>query len=41
MQNLLHPDKVDLIRETIIVLFGILARWLELRKLKKQKNDKL
>ena len=41
MQNLLHPDKIDLIRETIIVLFGIIARWIELRKLKKQKHDQL
>ena len=39
MQNLLHPDHGDLLRETIIILFGIIARWLELRKLKKKKHD--
>jgi hypothetical protein len=41
MQNLFNPDKADLIREAIIVISGIIIRWLELRKLKKQKNDKL
>ena len=39
MQNLLHPDHGDLIRETIIILFGIIARWLELRKIKNKNND--
>jgi hypothetical protein len=39
MENFLNPDKADLIRETILILFGIIARWIELRKLKKQNND--
>lgn len=39
MQQLLNPDKHDLIRETIIVIFGLIARWLELRKLKKKQDD--
>lgn len=39
MQNLLHPDHGDLLRETILILFGIIARWIELRKLKKKNND--
>ena len=39
MQNLLQPDHGDLIIETILILFGLIARWLELRKLKKQNND--
>jgi hypothetical protein len=39
MQELFNPDKHDLIRETIIVLFGLIARWIELRKLKKKNND--
>jgi hypothetical protein len=39
MQNLLHPDHGDLLRETILILFGIIARWIELRKLKKKKHD--
>jgi hypothetical protein len=38
MQNLFNPDKADLIREAIIVITGFVIRWLELRKLKKQKN---
>jgi hypothetical protein len=41
MQNLFNPDKADLIREAIIVITGFVIRWLELRKLKKQKNDQL
>lgn len=39
MENFLSPDKADLIRETILVLFGIIFRWIELRKLKRKKND--
>ena len=39
MQEILNPDKYDLIRETIIVLIGLLSRWFTLRKIKKQKND--
>jgi len=39
MQNLLQPDHGDLLRETIIILFGIIARWLELRKIKRKNND--
>jgi len=39
MQEILNPDKHDLIRETIIILIGLLSRWLTLRKLKKQSND--
>jgi hypothetical protein len=41
MQNLFNPDKADLIREAIIVITGFVIRWLELRKLKKQKNGQL
>jgi hypothetical protein len=39
MENFLNPDKADLIRETFLVLFGIVLRWIELRKLKKKEND--
>ena len=39
MQEILNPDKHDLIRETIIVLIGLISRWITLRKIKKQKND--
>jgi len=39
MENFLNPDKADLIRETILVLFGIIFRWIELKKLKNKKND--
>jgi hypothetical protein len=39
MENLFNPDKHDLIRETILILCGLFARWYELRKLKKKQND--
>lgn len=39
MENFLNPDKADLIRETILILFGIIFRWIELKKLKKKIND--
>jgi hypothetical protein len=39
MQEFLNPDKADLIRETFLVLFGIVLRWIELRKLKRKNND--
>jgi hypothetical protein len=39
MQTLLNPDRIDLIRETIIILFGVFARWYELRKIKRNSNN--
>ena len=39
MQELFNPDKHDLIRETIMVIFGLIARWIELRKYKRKDND--
>ena len=39
MENFFNPDKADLIRETILVLFGLIARFIELRKIKKKNND--
>jgi hypothetical protein len=39
MQEFFNPDKADLLRETIIILFGLLHRWFTLRKLKKQQNN--
>ena len=39
MQEILNPDKHDLIRETIIVIIGLISRWITLRKIKKQNND--
>ena len=39
MQTFLNPDKIDLIRETIIILFGVFARWYELRKIKRKSNN--
>jgi hypothetical protein len=39
MQELFNPDKHDLIRETIMVIFGLIARWIELRKYKRKDDD--
>lgn len=39
MQEIINADKYDLIRETIIVLIGLISRWITLRKIKNQKND--
>jgi hypothetical protein len=39
MEEILNPDKNDLIRETIIIIIGLLSRWITLRKIKKQKHD--
>jgi hypothetical protein len=39
MKELFNPDKADLIRETIIIVFGLIARWIELRKFKKKKKE--
>jgi hypothetical protein len=39
MEEILNPDKNDLIRETIIILIGLISRWFTLRKLKKNKHD--
>jgi hypothetical protein len=36
MQEFFNPDKADLLRETIIILFGLAHRWFTLRKMKKQ-----
>ena len=36
--EILNPDKADLIRETIIVIVGLVFRFFELRK-KRRNND--
>lgn len=39
MHQLINPDQYDLIRETILILFGIIARWIEIRKIKRKINN--
>jgi hypothetical protein len=34
-QQIFNPDTADLIRESILVLFGLILRFLELKKRKK------
>lgn len=34
MHELIEPDKIDLLRETIIVIVGLIIRWFERKKLK-------
>jgi len=35
MMELTQPDNADLFRETIIVIIGLIIRWIEKRKLKR------
>ena len=35
MMELTQPDNADLLRETIIVIIGLIIRWIEKRKLKR------
>ena len=37
MSEFIEPDKVDLIRETLIIIIGFIIRYFEKKKLKK--ND--
>lgn len=39
MQELINPDKHDLIRETFLVIFGLIIRWIEIRKMKKANKN--
>jgi hypothetical protein len=39
MENFLNPDKIDLIREALIVIIGVLIRYFEKKKIKKVENE--
>ena len=39
MEQIFNPDQHDLIRETIIIIFGLIARWIELRKFKSKEKE--
>lgn len=34
MQEIIQPDNIDLIRETIIIIVGLIIRWFEKKKMK-------
>ena len=34
MNELMQPDNTDLLRETIIIIIGLIVRWFEKKKLK-------
>ena len=39
MSEFIQPDKIDLIREALIVIIGVLIRYFEKRKIKKSNNE--
>jgi hypothetical protein len=39
MSEFIQPDKIDLIREALIVIIGVLIRYFEKRKIKKAANE--
>jgi hypothetical protein len=39
MNEFIQPDKIDLIREALIVIIGLLIRYFEKRKIKKVENE--
>ena len=38
IKEIINPDHIDLIRESIIILIGLIFRWIEKKKMK---NDQL
>jgi hypothetical protein len=34
MIEIIQPDKIDLLRETIIIIVGLIIRWFEKKKIK-------
>jgi hypothetical protein len=39
MSEFIQPDKIDLLREALIVIIGVLIRYFEKRKIKKASNE--
>jgi hypothetical protein len=39
MNEFIQPDKIDLLREALIVIIGVLIRYFEKRKIKKSTNE--
>jgi hypothetical protein len=39
MNEFIQPDKIDLIREALIIIIGVLIRYFEKKKIKKVKNE--
>ena len=39
MNEFIQPDKIDLIREALIIIIGVLIRYFEKKKIKKVENE--
>jgi hypothetical protein len=39
MNEFIQPDKIDLLREALIIIIGVLIRYFEKRKIKKVENE--
>jgi len=39
MNEFIQPDKIDLFREALIIIIGVLIRYFEKKKIKKVENE--
>jgi hypothetical protein len=39
MSEFIQPDKIDLLREALIIIIGVLIRYFEKKKIKKVENE--
>jgi hypothetical protein len=39
MNEFIQPDKIDLLREALIIIIGVLIRYFEKKKIKKIENE--
>jgi hypothetical protein len=39
MNEFIQPDKIDLLREALIIIIGVLIRYFEKKKIKKVENE--
>ncbi len=39
MNEFIQPDKIDLLREALIIMIGVIIRYFEKKKIKKIENE--
>ena len=39
MSEFIQPDKIDLLREALIIIIGVIIRYFEKKKIKKVENE--
>jgi hypothetical protein len=39
MNEFIQPDKIDLLREALIIIIGVIIRYFEKKKIKKVENE--